>query len=184
MQVDPDFLKRFLVERLPKLRAFVRLRMPPELRQRESESDVMQLAFVQVIERAPEIEFRGEPALLNWLFGAVENAVRDLLKRHRAECRNPAREVSADGSELLASYATFCTPSRVVAACEEVARIEAAMDALSPSQREVVTLSCMVGLSHQAIAAQTGMSTETVRAHLCRGLARLAVLVDGPRGGA
>lgn len=183
MEIDRDFLNGFLAAHLPKLRAFARLRMPKELRQRESESDVMQLAFVQVLARAPEVEFRGEPALLSWLYGAIENAVRDLLKRHREKCRDLEREVHAEGSELLGSYATFCTPSRVLSAREDIARIEDAMDALSPSQREVVMLSCLVGLPHEAIAEQTGLSTESVRAQLCRGLARLAVLVDVPRRG-
>ena len=84
MRVERHFLQSFLVEHLPKLRAFVRLRMPAELRQRERESDVLQVACVQVLDHASRIEFRGEPALVNWLYGAVENAVRDMLKGQRA----------------------------------------------------------------------------------------------------
>ena len=179
MRVEREFLERFLVEHLQRMRAFVRLRMPAELRRREAESDVIQLACVQVLQRHHEIEFRGESALLNWLFGAVENAARDMLKNQRAARRNPKREVRDLGSELLDSYASFCTPSRIAAARDEVVRIEAAMDGLSPAQRDVVTLSCLVGLGHAEIAAQTGMSPESVRTHLHRGLARLAVLVEG-----
>ena len=113
MRVDRSFVQSFLVEHLQKLRAFVRLRMPSELRQRENESDVVQVACLQVLDRASEVDFRGERALINWLYGAVENAVRDMLKGHRAECRNPAREVHDADSDLLASYASFCTPSRI-----------------------------------------------------------------------
>lgn len=183
MPIDPAFLRRFIAERLPKLRAFARLRMPRELRQRESESDVMQEAVLQVLARGPALEFRGETALANWLFGAVENALRDLLKRHRRECRNPAREVRQDqDSALLQSYASLCTPSRILAAREEVQKIEAAMDSLSEHQREVVMLSCLVGLSHEAITAQTGMSAESVRTHLYRGLAKLSMLVTSSGG--
>lgn len=182
MHIEREFLERFLVEHLQKLRAFARLRMPPELRQRESESDVMQVACLQVLERAPNVEFRGEAALVNWLFGAVENAVRDLLKRQRAACRDPARETHDPGTTLLESYATFCTPSRILAAREQIERIETAMDSLSPAQRDVVMLSCLVGLPHQEIAAQTGMSPDSVRTHLHRGLARLSVVVEGRRG--
>lgn len=172
-----------MVEHLDKLRAFARLRMPAELRLRESESDVMQVACMQVLERRNEVEFRGERELVNWLFGAVENAVRDLLKRQRAACRDPAREVRDPGTALLESYATFCTPSRILAARDEVRRIEAAMDALSPSQRDVVMLACLVGLPHAEIAVQTGLSPDSVRTHLHRGLARLATLVETRQGG-
>lgn len=178
MRVDRDFLQRFLVEHLQKVRAFVRLRMPAELRRRESESDVVQVACLQVLDRATGVEFRGERALVNWLFGAVDNAVRDMLKGQRAERRNPAREVRDPATSLLESYATFCTPSRILAAKEDVERIEVAMDTLSDAQREVVMLSCLVGLSHDEIAAQTGMSKDSVRTHLHRGLARLAARVD------
>ena len=62
-------------------------------------------------------------------------------------------------------------------------RIEAAMDTLSDAQRQVVTLSCLVGLDHDEIVAQTGLSRESVRTHLHRGLARLAAHADGPSGG-
>lgn len=179
MRVDRDFLQSFLVEHLQKLRAFVRLRMPAELRQRENESDVVQVACLQVLDRASGVEFRGQGALVNWLFGAVENAVRDMLKGQRAACRNPAREVRDPATSLLESYATLCTPSRILAAKEEVERIEAAMDALSDAQREVVMQSCLMGLSHDEIAARTGMSNDSVRTHLHRGLARLAARADG-----
>lgn len=182
MHADRQFLERFLVEHLDRLRAFARLRMPPELRQRESESDVMQVACLQVLERAPTVEFRGEAALVNWLYGAVEYAILDLLKRQRAACRNPARETQDPATGLLESYATFCTPSRILAAREEVARVEAAMDALSPAQRDVVILSCIVGLSHEEIEAETGHSKESIRTHLHRGLAKLSVHADGKRG--
>ena len=48
--------------------------------------------------------------------------------------------------------------------------------------RDVVMLSCLVGLSHAEIGEQTGMSPESVRTHLHRGLARLALLVEGSAG--
>lgn len=183
MRIDRHFLQSFLVDHHPRLRAFVRLRMPPELRQREGESDVLQVACMQVLERAAAIEFRGEEALLHWLYGAVENAVRGMLKKQRAMCRDPKREVRDADSVLLASYASLCTPSRVLAAKEDVQRIEAAMDTLTETQRQVVTLSCLAGLSHDEIAAQTGLSNESVRTHLHRGLARLAARVEGPGTG-
>jgi RNA polymerase sigma-70 factor (ECF subfamily) len=181
MPLDREYMQGFLVDHLPRLRAFVRLRMPAELRPRERESDVLQLACVQALERAAGLEFQGDSALANWLFGAVDFAVRDLLKRHRAICRDQAREVSDPDALLLTCYARICTPSSVLAAREEIERIEAAMDQLSPSQRDVVVLSCVVGLSHGEIAAQTGLSADSVRTHLHRGLARLTALVERDR---
>lgn len=182
MRADRDFLERFLIDHLPRLRAFVRLRMPAELRQREGESDVVQMACMQVLQHGNDVEFRGEAALVNWLFGAVENAVRGMLRNQRAARRSPEREATDGDRKLLESYATLCTPSRILAAREEVARIEAAMDTLSPTQREVLMLHFFVGLDHGEIAAQCGLSAESVRTHLHRGIARLTAEIDRTRG--
>jgi type IV pilus assembly protein PilW len=82
------------------------------------------------------------------------------------------QEVVARG--LLDCYRTFCTPSGVLQAREEVERIEAAFDALPDDYREVITLSRIVGLSHAEIAERSGRSEGATRTLLYRALGRLA----------
>ena len=105
-----------------------------------------------------------------------------MLRSHRAARRSPDRETSDGDRKLLESYATLCTPSRILAAREEVARIEAAMDTLSPTQRDVLMLHFFVGLDHVAIAEQCDLSAVAVRTHLHRGIARLTAEIDRRRG--
>ena len=53
---------------------------------------------------------------------------------------------------LLADYATFCTPSRVASAREEIERIEAALAELPERQRVAVSMVRMLGLSYPEAA--------------------------------
>lgn len=56
---------------------------------------------------------------------------------------------------------------------EDAARAERAMSELSDSQQRVLRLSIMHGLSHERIAAATGMPLGSVKTHIRRGLIRM-----------
>jgi RNA polymerase sigma-70 factor, ECF subfamily len=75
-------------------------------------------------------------------------------------------------------YASFTTPSSDVAAREQMARVEAAVDQLSEEQREVVTLAYLVGRSRAEIGAEIGKSEGAVRVILHRALTRIAEILD------
>ena len=56
----------------------------------------------------------------------------------------------------------------------------AALRQLSPKQRRTVTLHYVCDLSVEQIAAETGLSTGTVKTHLVRGRAALTRHLDNP----
>jgi RNA polymerase sigma factor (sigma-70 family) len=56
---------------------------------------------------------------------------------------------------------------------EELRTIEAAFDRLSDEQREVVTMSRLLGMPHRAIAERVGKAEPAVRQILSRAMARL-----------
>jgi len=58
-----------------------------------------------------------------------------------------------------------------------------ALEQLKPEQRRVILLAVFEGLTHQEIAASTGMPLGTVKSHLRRGLERAARILRGPRPG-
>jgi len=62
---------------------------------------------------------------------------------------------------------------------EELARLEGAFDRLTEAQREVLTLSRIVGLPHAVIAARLGRSEVAVRQLLVRATAALGAAL-GP----
>ena len=57
-------------------------------------------------------------------------------------------------------------------------RIESAFDQLSETQRQVISLHRIAGLSHPAIAQELGKTPGAVRTILSRALARLSELLD------
>ncbi len=181
---DREALGTLLEHFLPELRAFVRLRVGPMIRARESESDLVQSVCREVLDHAGRFRHPSESAFKRWLY---TTALRKILGRrdyYRAEKRDALREEGASGSEseLLACYQRFSTPSHQALVRDEVERIEGAFDSLSDEQREVVTLAHFVGLSRAEIAAQTGRNEGTVRMILHRALAKVAWQLGTPEG--
>ncbi|MBK9385793.1 MAG: sigma-70 family RNA polymerase sigma factor [Planctomycetes bacterium] len=187
---DGVALRRLLDAHLPRLRAFVRLRMEPLLRQRESGSDLVQSVCRELLEHADRFRFGGEDAFRRWLY---REALRKIAHRREywlAERRSPLREQRAptgvdegaggDEAGLLACYATFCTPSHAAMAREELARVEAAFDRLSERHRDVIVRARILGQSRAEIAAEMGGNEASIGNLLLRALAALSAHLVGP----
>jgi DNA-directed RNA polymerase specialized sigma24 family protein len=81
---DPAAIEALLERHLPRLRAFVRLRVGAELRQRESASDIVQSACREVIANMGRYRYRGEDQFRRWLFTAALRKLADKVEHHRA----------------------------------------------------------------------------------------------------
>lgn len=66
---------------------------------------------------------------------------------------------------------------------DEVAKAQAALQQLRPEQSQVLELALRDGLTHQEIAADTGLPLGTVKSHARRGLIRLRELMGLPPSG-
>ncbi|MSR40031.1 MAG: sigma-70 family RNA polymerase sigma factor [Planctomycetes bacterium] len=66
---------------------------------------------------------------------------------------------------------------------DEVAKAQAALQQLRPEQSQVLELSLRDGLTHQEIAADTGLPLGTVKSHARRGLIRLREMMGLPPSG-
>lgn len=176
---DPSALDSLLQEYVPALRAFVRLRADRVVRAHENVSDIVQSAFLEIVQRFPKFEQRSVSAFRKWLFLTVEQKLVDRFRYWSALKRDPGRVVRETGSdvdelELLTSYASFCSPSRDAIAREELARVEEAFAELPAPSREAILLVRIARLSHAEAAGRMGRSVESMRHHLYRGLALLA----------
>lgn len=173
-------LDELLALHLPDLRAFVRLNADARIRHHESNSDVVQSVCREALQNADRFEYRDERGFKNWLYGAVLNKIRDRRRYWQAERRRPDRELSEreDGLpiDVCTAYARF-TPSRIANGREELARVEAAFEHLSDSQRRILTLARIVGLSHAEIAAELDMNEGAVRVALHRALVKLSAVL-------
>jgi RNA polymerase sigma-70 factor (ECF subfamily) len=180
---DAEAVERLIEHHLPALRAFVRAHMGARVRARESTSDVVQSICRELLTHQERFRHPGEEAFKAWLFTTarrkLSNRVRDLERQKR----DAAREVQADLGEsalgdLGDAYARISSPSGAVLRREEIERLEAALDQLSPDHREVLTLAHLAGLSRAEIGRQMEKSEEAVRQLLHRATARLAILLE------
>ncbi|MEZ5966154.1 MAG: RNA polymerase sigma factor [Planctomycetota bacterium] len=181
---DDASLGALLERYLPRLRAFVRLRVDAGMRQRESCSDLVQSVCRQVLEGAPTFEWRSEEAFRGWLFKTALNKLRERARFHRAERRHPKHERAADSNgddHLLPMYLRVTTPTEAAAAHELAERIERAFDRLPEDYREVITLSRIVSLSRAEVAQAMQRSEGAVSMLLGRALLELVAVLDGRR---
>lgn len=173
-------IESLLVRHLPTLRGWIRLRMGPTLRTRETADDLVQSVAREVLADLSQFEWRGEAAFRHWLFCQAQTKLAERARFVGRARRDPAREEHEPDSldATLVCYRSLCTPSAELAAREAVARIEAAFDALPADHKEAITLQRLCGMSYPELAAQLGRSEGAVRNLVYRGLARLALTLD------
>lgn len=184
---DDEAVDRLLDRHLPGLRAFIRLRMGPTIRARESCSDLAQSVCREVLQHMDRFQYPGENGFKHWLYAT---ALRKISNRHEfytAGKRDAKLEVKVDTNTgtntreengLVDAYRTVMSPSREVLAAEYVKQIETAFDELPEEYREVVMLSRIVGLSRAEVAQQMNRSEDSVRNLLHRALSRLAEILE------
>jgi RNA polymerase sigma-70 factor (ECF subfamily) len=156
-----DALKRFLIAKLGA--------------EAEAEDLVQELYFR--LDRAEIVADVENPVA--YLYKMAFNLARDHRReRQRSHARDrqwvEARRVLV-GNEPIADQA----PADVAyEAKEDLARIKAALDDLSPQCRRVFLLHKFEGLSHAEIAAQVGISRSTVEKHMGTGIKHLLKRLD------
>jgi RNA polymerase sigma-70 factor (ECF subfamily) len=184
---DESALAELLQRHLPAVRAFVRSHMAPQLRARESTSDVVQSVCRELLTHQERFQHPGENGFVAWLYTTARRKIQNRARDLQREKRDAAREVHGIGEtalgELGLAYARISSPSGRALRAEEVQRLEVAIDQLPEEQREVVTLAHLAGLSRAEIAAQMNRTEEAVRSLLHRAKARLAILLDDGRTG-
>jgi RNA polymerase sigma-70 factor (ECF subfamily) len=101
--------------------------------------------------------FRGESSLRTWLF-TIER--RLMLDRRRSE-RRQRMTVPVEPADAVTEYDALDT----LLAEEAESRVRKAVDALSPTQREVFSLRVEQGMSYKEIAEIAGTTEGAARVH-------------------
>ncbi len=167
---EPD-LGRLVAHYLPHVREFVRLRIGPGLRQRESDSDIVQSVCRELVEDWDRLDYRGEAAFRGWLFTAALNKIREKGRFHGRERRDGGRETAA-GAEF--EVALSPSPSQFAMGGETREQLERIMDEMPDDYREVITLCRIARLPNSVVAEQMGRSVGAVRQLLGRALLQLS----------
>lgn len=173
---DGEALEALLVQHLPALHGFVRLRAGPSIRSREETVDLVQSVCREILDHRERFTQPSSNGFRRWLYATALRKIGHRAEHWRAVKRDAAREVGLPVSreDILMAYGSVCTPSRAAEAREEMERVEGAFDELPEHYREVVLLRRIAGLEYAAIAEQVGKSEVAVRTILSRALAKLA----------
>ncbi len=134
--------------------------------------EVMLDVYMQVWRQASAYdEKRGGP--LAWLTTMARSRAIDRLRsgKQRQQREEPLEEAGNPS-----------TPAGIeeeVAASEMRQRVQAALDLLSPEQREVIELAYYAGMSHSEIAAKLGQPLGTVKTRTRLGMIKLREALKG-----
>ncbi len=109
--------------------------------------------------------FRGEGRVTTWLFGIARNQTHNHVRRRRPV---PVDETRSGG--LVDQDAQ---PDRVVAARDELSRVAAEIEALSPEHREALLMAIAGDLSYGDISEILGIPVGTVKSRVANARRRL-----------
>ncbi len=174
---DPDAVEGLLQSYLPRLRAYVHMRLPRELRRIEGTEDVAQSVCRDLLGEIGRFEVRGEPEFRSWLFTTALNKIREKHRFHSRQKRDAKRNLEIDAT-LADCLNTASTPSLHAIALEEAARLREAIDGLPDEYRDVVLNAYVVGMSRREIGELIGRSEGAVRMLLGRALAKLGKMLQ------
>lgn len=167
---------------LTRVENLVRSRLGPELRTRESISDIVQEAYLEALRTFDRFEVRGPQGFFRWLSVIVEHKIIDAHRHHFGAARRDARrQVSLEAPAAAVPPAREDeTPSQIVLRAEAGRRLREALLRLPPDYRRVIELRQFEGLTSAEVGRRMNRSPEAVRALLVRALRRLAQEMHTP----
>jgi RNA polymerase sigma-70 factor, ECF subfamily len=135
------------------------------LKNAEAAEDATQEVFVKMMKYANQ--FQGDAKLSTWLFSITANWCRDYLRKSD----NKPKE----SEEVLLSLPSTNEPGpeRNLEMKEDERRVQRALNALTPEQREAILLSRYQGLSYAEIALIAGCSEGAVKTRVFRAMETL-----------
>jgi RNA polymerase sigma-70 factor, ECF subfamily len=190
---DVDALNALFARHRERLRRMVDIRMDLRLQARVDASDVLQEAYLEVIQRLDEYLANPKLPLFLWLRLVVGQRLMTLHRRHLgAQQRDASREVSlfrealpAASSAALAAQllGRFTSPTQAAMRAERMLRLQEALNALDPIDREVLSLRHFEELTRAEAAQVLGITKAATAKRYVRALRRLTnLLADMPGG--
>jgi RNA polymerase sigma-70 factor (ECF subfamily) len=190
---DPQALDTIFARHRDRLRRMVELRLDVRLQARLDASDVIQDAYLEVARRLEEYLRDPRLPLFLWLRLVVGERLTWLHRHHLGtHQRDAGREVSLyRGAVPMASSAALAarllgrhtSPSEAAVRAERALRVQEALNALDPIDREVLALRHFEELDRSEAAQVLGISEAAAAKRYVRALRRLKeVLADMPGG--
>lgn len=168
---DASALDRLILRYLPRLRRWARRRLPSWARDLAETEDLVQETIFNAVRNLPTFEMREERSLRSYMKRAVNNRVRDEVKR---AVRQPRLQSITDASPSRSP-----SPVDHAIAREDLLRCRAALARLRPSDRRLILTRLSGSHTFRVLARQSDKRTsDAARMALSRALARLAAEMD------
>ena len=190
---DREARSALFAQHRDRLRRMVEMRMDARLRARIDASDVVQDAYVDVVERLDDYLRDPKLPLLLWLRLVVGERLSKLHRHHLGtQMRDAGREVALyHGALPLASSAAlaaqllgkYTSPTQAAFRAERILRMQEALNSLDPVDREIIALRHFEELTAAEAAQVLGIEESAAVKRDFRALKRLKqVLADLPGG--
>jgi RNA polymerase sigma-70 factor (ECF subfamily) len=190
---DVDAINAVFSRHRERLRRMVDIRLDRRVQARVDASDVLQEAYLEVVQRLDEYLRDPKLPLFLWLRLVVGQR---LLKLHRlhlgTQLRDAGREVSlyrealpAASSAALAAQllGKYTSPTQAALRAERMLRLQEALNALEPIDREVLSLRHFEELTRAETAQVLGISEAAAAKRYLRALKRLMNQLGDMPGG-
>jgi RNA polymerase sigma-70 factor (ECF subfamily) len=190
---DPEALNTLFTRHRHRLRRMVELRLDARLQARIDASDVVQDAYLEVVERLEEYLRNPKLPFFLWLRLVVGERLTRLHRHHLgAQIRDAGREVSlyrgalpAASSAALAAQllGQHTSPTQAAVRAERILRLQEALNTLDPTDREILSLRHFEELTAAESAQVLGIEESAAAKRYFRALKRLKqILADMPGG--
>jgi RNA polymerase sigma-70 factor, ECF subfamily len=179
---DSRALDALLAKAGGRVMALIALRMSSRLKARLDPEDVLQEVYMEAVRSLGSFQDRGPGSFYAWFATLALRTLNDLEDHVRAERRDPAKEIRLDRAAHdttlapradLAIAATQSSASSVVVRWEMFDSVRAAFELLSPTERDVIVMRYLQGLSSHETAKVLELDVERVYVALSRGLAKI-----------
>ena len=143
----------------PRLRNFIRKRVGD----RSDAEDILQEVFYELVEAYRMM--KPVQQVTTWLFQVARNRITDFFRSKKREASSEAAVKIQDGEELQWEDllpSPDAGPEAAYARSVLMEEMEAALDELPEEQREVFVAHEFLGYSFKELAAQTGVSVNTL----------------------
>jgi len=170
-----------------RLRLFVIHRTDERLLGRVDWDDVLQETFLVVQKRHPEFVANPNVPFYVWMRSLAGQVLIDLYRRHGAQKRAVAREVSLHQRLPFRSTATSLgslladsgvSPSGAAIRSEQLEQLTASMEQMSEMDREVLVLRHMEHMTNGEVAAALGIDKSAATKRYIRALKRIRECIE------
>jgi RNA polymerase sigma-70 factor (ECF subfamily) len=190
---DRDALNEFFARHRDRLCRMVDMRLDRRVQARIDASDVVQEAFLEATTRLEEYLREPRLPLFLWLRLVVGERLTKLHRHHLgAQMRDAGREVSlyrgalpAASSAALAAQllGKHTSPTQAAVRAERILRLQEAVNALDPLDREIMSLRQFEELSAAETAQVLGIQEAAAAKRYIRALKRLKEILARLPGG-